>query len=121
MTLLTIFLAFSVAIGALSAGLVRVDFFASDTLRLFYVNVEMPTSTPLQETLKTVLKVEEQVKKHLKNEPDAKDARSVVSYAGQMFTDTEPLFGDHVGQIVVSLLPEDQGAGKVTDIIEAMR
>jgi len=33
MTLLTIFLAFSVAIGALSAGLVRVDFFASNVHR----------------------------------------------------------------------------------------
>ena len=121
MTLITIFLAFSTAIGALSAGLVRVDFFASDNLRLFYVNVEMPTSTPLQETLNTVLKVEEAVKKHLKDEPDAKDARSVVSYAGQMFTETEPLFGDHVGQIVVSLLPVDQGSGEVRDIIDAMR
>lgn len=121
MTLITIFLAFATAIGALSAGLVRVDFFASDNLRLFYVNVEMPTSTPLQETLNTVLKVEDQIKKHLKDEKDAKDARSVVSYAGQMFTETEPLFGDHVGQIVVSLLPVDQGAGKVRDIIDAMR
>ena len=120
-TLITIFLAFATAIGALSAGLVRVDFFASDNLRLFYVNVEMPTSTPLQETLNTVLKVEDQVKKHLKNEPDAKDARSVVSYAGQMFTETEPLFGDHVGQIVISLLPVNQGAGEVREIIDAMR
>ncbi len=121
MTLITIFLAFTTAIGALSAGLVRVDFFASDNLRLFYVNVEMPTSTPLQETLRTVLNVEKAVKKHLKDEPDVKDARSVVSYAGQMFTETEPLFGDHVGQIVVSLLPVDQGAGEVRDIIDAMR
>ena len=120
-TLITIFLAFATAIGALSAGLVRVDFFASDNLRIFYVNVEMPTSTPLQETLNTVLKVEEAVKKHLKDEPDAKDARSVVSYAGQMFTETEPLFGDNVGQIIVSLLPMDQGAGEVRDIIDAMR
>lgn len=121
MTLITIFLAFTTAISALSVGLVRVDFFAADSLRLFYVNVEMPTSTPLQETIKTVLKVEEQVKKHLKDEPDAKDARSVVSYAGQMFTETEPLFSDNVGQIIISLLPEDQGSGKVGDIIDAMR
>ena len=121
LTLITIFLAFATAIGALSAGLVRTDFFASDNLRIFYVNVEMPTSTPLQETLKTVLKVEEAVKKHLKNEPETKDARSVVSYAGQMFTETEPLFGDHLGQIIISLLPMDQGAGEVRDIIDAMR
>ncbi len=121
LTLISIFLAFATAIGALSAGLVRVDFFASDNLRIFYINVEMPTSTPLQETLNTVLKVEAEAKKHLKDEPDAKDARSVVSYAGQMFTETEPLFGDNVGQIIISLLPKDQGAGEVADIIKAMR
>ncbi|GAA0421291.1 efflux RND transporter permease subunit [Cocleimonas flava] len=129
MTLLTIFLAFATAIGALSAGMIRVDFFASDTLRIFYVNVEMPTSTPLDETLSTTLKVEAAIKKHLKgatkdikeNPDTVRDARSVASYAGLMFTETEPMYGDQYGQIVVSLLPMDQGSRDVDTIINEMR
>ncbi len=129
MTLLTIFLAFVTAVGALGAGMIRVDFFASDTLRIFYVNVEMPASTPLDETLKTTLKVEAAIKKHLKGEGidieenpgTIRDARSVVSYAGLMFTETEPMYGDQYGQIIVSLLPMNQGSRNVNTIIDEMR
>jgi len=121
LTLLAIFLAFVTAIGALVAGMIRVDFFAGDTLRIFYVNIEMPTSTPLDETLRTTLKVEAAVKKHLSNAPGAKDAREVVAYAGLMFTETEPLYGEQYGQIVVSLLPMEQGARDVDVILDEMR
>ncbi len=121
MTLLAILMAFVTAIGALAAGMIRVDFFASDTLRIFYVNVEMPTSTPLEETLVTTLNVEKAIKKHLKDTEEVKDARSVASYAGLMFTETEPMYGDQYGQIVVSLLPMDQGSRDVGQIIDEMR
>ena len=121
LTLFTIFLAFLTAIGALSAGMVKVDFFASDDLRIFYVNVAMPPSTPLEKTLETTLDVERMVKKHLKSSDQGKDARSVASYAGVMFTETEQLFGDQYGQIVVSLLPLEEGSRDVSDIIDGMR
>ena len=117
LTLLTIFLAFLTAIGALVAGMVKVDFFASDNLRIFYINVSMPPSTPLDKTLKTALQVEKVVKKHLKE----KDARAVATYAGLMFTETEQLFGDQYGQIVVSLQPKEKGAREVSAIINDMR
>ncbi len=117
MTLLTIFLAFLTAIGALGAGMVKVDFFAADSLRIFYINVEMPSSTPMEETLKTVLKVEKTLKTHL----EEKDARAVVSYAGLMFTETEPLYGSQYGQIVVSLFSRDQGSRDLDQIVDEMR
>jgi multidrug efflux pump subunit AcrB len=117
LTLLTIFMAFLTAIGAVGAGMVKVDFFASDTLRIFYINVEMPSSTPLEETLETVLKVEKILKSHLQKN----DARAVVSYAGLMFTETEPLYGSQYGQIVVSLLPLDQGSRDVQETVDEMR
>jgi len=116
LTLLTIFLAFLTAIGALSAGMVKVDFFASDNLRIFYINVAMPPSTPLEKTLSTTLNVEKAVKKYLKEG----DARAVATYAGVMFTETEQLFGDQYGQIVVSLLPMEQGSRDVGIIIKEM-
>lgn len=117
LTLGVIFLAFMTAVGALTAGMIKVDFFAADTLRIFYVNVEMPPSSPLSETLKTTLKVEQQVKKHL----EENDARAVVAYSGTMFTETEPMYGDQYGQIVVSLLPKEAGSRRVQQIVDDMR
>jgi len=117
LTLITIFLAFFAAIGALMAGMIKVDFFAGDTFRIYYVNIEMPTSTPLEKTMQTTLKVEQAVKKHLK----AKDARAVVAYAGLMFTETEPMYGDQFGQIVVSLYSKEEGSRDVSKIIDDMR
>ena len=121
LTLLSIFMAFLVAVGALGAGMVKVDFFASDDLRIFYINVAMPPSTPLEKTLETTLSVEKMVKKHLIDSEQRKDARSVASYAGVMFTETEQLFGDQYGQIVISLLPIEKGSREVSTIIDEMR
>ena len=101
----------------MGAGLIKVDFFAADGLRLFYVNVEMPATTPLEETMKTTLTVEQQVRKHL----EKRDVRSVVSYSGTMFTETEPLYGQQYGQIVVSLLPKEEDGRNVFALIDAMR
>ncbi len=117
LTLGAIFLSFLMAIGVLAAGMIKVDFFAADTLRIFYVNIEMPPSSPLENTMRVALKVEKQVKKHL----SPKDARAVVTYGGLMFTETEPLYGSHNAQIVVSLLPREQGSRAVRDIVEGMR
>ena len=98
-------------------NLVKVDFFASDTLRIFYVNVEMPATSTLQTTLDKTLEVEQQVKKHLQDN----EARSVVSYAGQMFTEIEPYFGSRYGQIVIGLNPENKASRSVEAIVESMR
>ena len=48
----------TLAVGAFMIGLVRVQFFAFDPIRLFYVNVEMAPGTSLQETLRSVETVE---------------------------------------------------------------
>jgi len=116
LTLLTILLSFLTAVGALGAGMVKMDFFAADSLRIFYVNVAMPPSTPLEKTLKTTLDVESVIKKHRHKG----DARAVASYTGVMFTETEQLFGDQYGQIVVSLLPMEEGARDVDKIVKEM-
>ncbi|WGZ93852.1 MAG: efflux RND transporter permease subunit [Candidatus Thiothrix putei] len=110
-------LMFVLAVGIVGAGLIPMNFFAADSLRLFYVNVEMPSSTALDATMQKVQEVEQQVKKHLQPE----DARSVVAYAGMMFTETEPLYGARYGQMVVSLKPMSEGSREVKTIIEGMR
>lgn len=117
LTLATIILMFMSSIGIVAAGLIPINFFASDSLRLFYVNIEMPSSTPLDATIKKTMEVEAQINKNV--EPD--DLRSVLSYSGMMFTETEPLYGERYGQIVVSLKPVSEGSRAVKTIIDGMR
>jgi len=108
---------FILSIIAIASGLVRMDFFASDTVRLFYVNVEMPTTSSLHETMEKVLIVEKVTEQRLQK----KEKRSVVSYAGQMFTETEPLFAQNIGQVLISLTPRKSDMRSVTEIIEDIR
>ena len=110
-------LPFVAAIGALGQGYIKMDFFASDPMRLFYVNVEMPPATPVSRTMELVARVEDQVRKHV-NEGEV---REMAAYAGQMFTQTEPRIGEHYGQILVGLNPKAEGLRDVDEMIEAMR
>ncbi|HVL57251.1 MAG TPA: efflux RND transporter permease subunit, partial [Burkholderiaceae bacterium] len=114
-----------VAIVALIAGSavavvterVRIQFFAFDPLRIYYVNVDMPPTASLQDTLAQVVQVEQRVRRHLR--PD--ELRSITSVAGVKFTDTEPLYGDSYGQVIVSLQPADAESRSVQQVIDAMR
>jgi multidrug efflux pump subunit AcrB len=117
LSLATLVLLFALAVAAVAAGLVRMDFFAADTLRLFYVNVEMPPATPLEETLRKTLEVESKVRARL--QPG--EARAIAAYAGNMFTETEPRLGDQYGQILVGLNPKKPELRDVDAMIDAMR
>ncbi|MEH6578836.1 MAG: efflux RND transporter permease subunit [Amphritea sp.] len=105
------------AIGAVGAGLIKMDFFASDPLRLFYVNIEMAPQISLSTTMDKVKQAETIVRKHLKDE----DVRAVVGYAGQQFTETAPLFGDHYGQVLVGLKPKTDDNRSVDELLAAVR
>ena len=105
------------AMGALGAGLIKLDFFASDPLRLFYVNIEMAPQTSLPATLEKVKELETIVSKHLKEE----DVRAVVGYAGQQFTETAPMFGEHYGQVLVGLQPKTENNRSVDELLAAVR
>lgn len=106
-----------VGAGAVVAtGLVRVQFFAFDPLRVFYVNVDMPAGAPIEQSIDQAQRIEARVKQHL--QPG--EARNLAAYAGVKFTDTEPLYGEAYGQVVVSLLPSD-GGRSVPEIVAAMR
>jgi multidrug efflux pump subunit AcrB len=104
------------AAGAVATGLVRVQFFALDPLRIFYVNVDMPATAPIEESLRQAQRIEERVKRHLQ----AGEVRNTAAYAGVKFTDTEPLYGDAYGQVVVSLQPRGDGRD-VMEIVASMR
>ncbi len=104
------------AVAAVGAGLVRIQFFAFDPIRLFYVNVDMPAGAPIEQTLANAERLEAVVRKHLK----PNEARNLAAYAGVKFSDTEPLYGESYGQVTVSLNPRN-GGREVAEIVEAMR
>ncbi|MCB1044045.1 MAG: efflux RND transporter permease subunit [Acidobacteria bacterium] len=116
-TLSIIAVMFLSAIVALLSGAIRVDFFASDPLRIFYVSLEMPKGTDIRDTLHKAEELEGVARAHLL----PGEARAVVSYSGQLFTEIEPLYGDQYGQVLVSLNPKKNGMRGVHEIIESMR
>ncbi|MBF0271256.1 MAG: efflux RND transporter permease subunit [Magnetococcales bacterium] len=107
----------AMAIGVVASGQLKVDFFAMDPMPLFYVNIKMPAGSSLDHTMATTLEAEKRVWSGLKSE----EVRAVVPYAGQMMTDTAPLFGDRFGQILISLIPDSQKRRSVQEIIAGMR
>ncbi|MEE9357794.1 MAG: efflux RND transporter permease subunit, partial [Sedimenticolaceae bacterium] len=108
---------FATALAATLAGKVKIDFFATDPIRLFYVSLEMPAGTPLNITLEKVLEVEQKVRSQVRQG----EVRNIISYAGQLFTETAPFFGDHYGQILVALNSKSDGLRGVDEMIESMR
>lgn len=110
-------LLFVFAIGALNLGLVKFQFFAFDPIRLYYVNVDMPSDSPIERTLEQSLAVEKRVHEMLREG----EARSVTILTGIKFTETEPLYGDQYGQIAVSLNPATPDSRGLDEIIETMR
>ncbi|MEZ5729739.1 MAG: efflux RND transporter permease subunit [Burkholderiaceae bacterium] len=102
---------------AFASERVRVQFFAFDALRIFYVNVDMPPQASIVETSDAVRRVERAVRARLR----PGEARSLTAQAGLKFTETEPLYGDPYGQVIVSLLPQSDKGRDVDEIIESMR
>jgi len=110
-------LAFALAASAVAVGMIRMDFFTADPLRLFYVNLDMPPNVPLEETLRQAVWVEQHVREQL--EPG--EARAVTTIAGMKFTDVEPMYGDQYGQVQVSLNAVRHNGRSVKEIIDSMR
>ncbi|MEM7209446.1 MAG: efflux RND transporter permease subunit [Pseudomonadota bacterium] len=105
------------AAGWIERNAIKLDFFASDPIRLYYVNVEMPVGTPLEKTLAVVEEIESRVRSHVL----PGEVRQIISYSGLLFTDTAPFFGDQFGQVAVALNPEAPGLRGVYDMVEGMR
>lgn len=103
--------------GAIASGLVRMEFFAFDSMRLFYVNVDMPAGVTLERSLAEA----ERAARVVQRELPAAEVRAVTAYAGLKFTDTEPVYGDQYAQVLVSLLPREDDGRDTGEIIAALR
>ena len=111
------FLSFVLAAAAVAGGLIRMDFFTADPIRVFYVNLDMPPDAPLEETLRQTVQVEKAVSALMRPE----ELRAITANAGIKFTDVEPLYGDQYGQLQVSLDDPVADGRSVTEIINALR
>jgi multidrug efflux pump subunit AcrB len=83
---------------------------------MFYINVEMPADSPIEETLAHTERVADRVRPHIQDD----ELRALTTMAGVKFTDVEAFFGDQYGQIQVSLNPKgrnDRGVGEVVDAV----
>jgi multidrug efflux pump subunit AcrB len=109
-------LAFLLAVSAVGLGLIRMEFFLADPVRLFYVNLEMPADAPLEETLRQGITLEQEVLKHLQ----AEEIRAVTVNAGIKFTETESLYGEQYAQVQVSLNPLENKMRSVDQIVADM-
>lgn len=108
---------FLFALLAVASGWVKVQFFATDPMRIFNVNVEMHPGASLDDTLRVVREVEGRVR----SAALPGEIRSTLAVAGQMFTETEQLNADNLGQLTVSLMPKTGDTRDVETMIEAMR
>ena len=108
---------FILAILILAFGLIRFNFFETDPLRLFYVNVQTDSGTSLEENGRIIREIETQMLEVI--EPD--ELRATLAYAGQQMTETEPLFGNNVGQVMVSLNPAQHGFRSVDEVADAVQ
>ncbi len=102
---------------ALGTGRIKLQFFAFDPIRLFYVNVDMPPASSIEATLAEVERVGEVVRRNLRDG----EARSLTAIAGVKFTETEPYYGDAYGQLIVSLRARGDRGREVPQIVDAMR
>lgn len=100
-----------------ASGVIKQQFFAFDSLRLFYVSVDMPAGMTLDRSLQQG----EAVARTIRAQLDPAQLRSVTAYAGIKFTDTEPLYGDQYGQVLVSLAPRESDGAFTAEIIESLR
>jgi len=88
-----------------------------DPIRMFYVNIDMPPDTPINESLAQT----ERVRSRIQPLIDESELRSMTSMAGIKFTDVEALFGDQYGQIQISLMPKPRNGRSVHEIVNSVR
>ena len=116
MLILSILLFFG-AIGVVAKGYIKIDFFAGDSFRIFYVSIDMPAGTPLNQTMEKLQEVEKIIKETLSEQ----EYRSIVPYAGIKFTEMEPLFGEFLGQVLISLHADQSGMRSIEQMQQDLR
>ena len=111
-TLAGILLVFFSAMGALASGQVRLNFFEDDLRRIFFLNVEMPGGSSLQNTVGMLSVVEQAARETLL----PGELAASVTIAGYQFNQGAPVHDDTLGQVMFNLNPPAAGTRDVSAI-----
>lgn len=116
LAILGVVLSLVVAVFFLASGVIRVNFFAADPFRVVYVSAELPTKRSTADSLDVAKQLEQKALSAL--EPG--ELRSSIVFSGQMFTQTEALFGENYSQVFISLNPIRGAMRNTYDLIAAV-
>ncbi|MDD5390774.1 MAG: efflux RND transporter permease subunit [Gallionellaceae bacterium] len=108
-----------VLVAGLALGLewVKPRWFASDPLRVFNLNLQMPPATGMETTLQATRALE----RAARGVARPGEVKASLAMAGLQFTPSEMVLGEHLGQVTLSLAPESAGARPVTEFVAALR
>jgi multidrug efflux pump subunit AcrB len=108
---------FLLAGAALMLEWVKPRWFASDPLRVFNVNVQMPPASNLTTTLAAARELELAAKRIAR----PGEINATLAMAGLQFTPSEMVIGEQMGQVTISLAPESSSGRSVADYVAALR
>lgn len=111
--LLTFVMAFILSLGAIATGMVKINFFAFDSYRVFYIDVETNPGTNLHQMMDKLLHVE----KIIKEVTEPGEVRAIAIAAGR----ANGKSGDHLGRVLITLQPQDGFKREISDVIEVVR
>ena len=102
---------------ALGLEWVKPRWFASDPLRVFNLNLQMPPATGMETTLQATRALE-LVARGVARPGEVKAS---LAMAGLQFTPSEMVLGEQLGQVTLSLAAESAGARPVAEFVAALR
>ncbi len=108
---------FLLAGAALTLEWVKPRWFASDPLRVFNVNVQMPPASNLETTLVAARQVELAARRIAR----PGELNATLAMAGLQFTPSEMVLGEQMGQVTISLAPESASGRSVAAYVAALR
>ncbi len=111
--MLSMALGFIAAIALPVSGILKVSFFPQDDIDWLYVDVEMPSGTPLAQTDLTVRAVEEK----LYSNPEIESL--VTSVGGTSSFGTNPQSGERYGSVTITLREDREHTS--TEIVEGIK
>ena len=102
---------------ALTLEWVKPRWFASDPLRVFNVNVQMPPASNLETTLAAARELERAARRVAR----PGELNATLAMAGLQFTPSEMVIGEQMGQVTISLAPESASGRGVAEYVAALR
>jgi multidrug efflux pump subunit AcrB len=108
---------FLLAGAALTLDWVKPRWFASDPLRVFNINLQMPPASNLETTMAAARELEQAAKRIAR----PGELNATLAMAGLQFTPSELVIGEQMGQITISMAPPSASARGVAEYVAALR